>query len=159
MKGLGIVARWLFIQSFAVPLLSASITLASNSLRLYKYGLAKHPVGETTGLAEAELDKIAKGLITYFHFNKAFIALIAANDGEPFELFTEREVIHPWDIRTLFRLVYYLLGSTAAFVIVYGAAILLQQRGRAWQVFFSFEGEYWILEPRHYLPKLFPQGF
>jgi len=137
MRCLGIVVRRLFILCLPMLLLTASITWAANSLWLYQHGFEKYDVSRTTGLAEAELDRVARELITYFRSGDKHITLTVVKDGEPVELFTEREIIHLWEVKMLFRLVYYLLASTLAFVIVYSAVMLRRQRGRAWRVLSS----------------------
>jgi len=57
---LRLTAQWLFILCLPVLLLTASIGVAVNSIWLYEYGFEKYSVGQTTGLAEVELEKAAK---------------------------------------------------------------------------------------------------
>ena len=71
-------------------MLSASIGWAVNSLWLYKYGFEKYNVSRTTDLAEAELEKAATGLISYFNSGEEYISLTVIKDGKSFELFPSR---------------------------------------------------------------------
>jgi len=137
MKGLGIITRWLFILCFPVLLLTATVTWAANSLWVYEHGFEKYNVSQTTGLAESELDKVARELISYFNSDEEFITLTIAKDGQPIELFTERDIIHLWEVKTLLRSAYYLLGGTLAFIIIYGVIMLHWRKGRAWQTLAS----------------------
>ena len=154
MKILVIAAKWLFILCLPIVLLTASISWAVNSLWLYTYGYEKYDVSQRTGLAELELERIARGLIGYFNSaeeyvtltvvenggpfglfaEREYITLTAMKDGEPFELFTEREIIHLWEVKILFQLVYYFLGGTLAFVIIYSLVMLLRRRGSSWRI-------------------------
>ncbi len=134
MKILVIAAKWLFILCLPIVLLTASIIWAVNSLWLYTYGYEKYNVSQTTGLAEMELEKAATGLISYFNSDEEYISLSVIKDGEPFELFTEREIIHLWEVKILFQLVYYFLGGTLAFVIIYSLVMLLRRRGSSWRI-------------------------
>ncbi len=136
MKILAIVAKWLFILCLPVLLLTASIGWAVNSLWLYKSGFEKYDVSQTTGLAESELEKAATGLISYFNSDEEYISLAVMKDGEPFELFSQREVIHLKDVKGLIRLDYRVLLGTLIYVLAYGAASLFRRDWRrlAWGV-------------------------
>ena len=111
-----IAAKWLFIVCLPVLLVTASVSGAVNSLWLYKYGFDKYGVGQTTGLAQSELDKAAAGLIDYFNSGDENISLTVTKDGGPFALFNEREVAHLRDVKGLFRLAYWVLLGT----LIYG---------------------------------------
>ena len=101
MKILGIAAKWLFILCLPILLLSTSLGWAVNSLRLYQYGFDKYNVGQTTGLVEPELEKVAKGIISYFNSDEEYIDLTVVKDGKPFVLFHQREVAHLKDVKWL----------------------------------------------------------
>jgi len=78
---LRLTAQWLFILCLPVLLLTASIGVAVNSIWLYEYGFEKYSVGQTTGLAEVELGKAARGLIDYFNSDEEYIGLSVVKDG------------------------------------------------------------------------------
>ncbi len=129
LKILGITAKWVFILCLPILLLSASIGWAVNSLWLYEYGFHKYNVSSSTGLADAELDKAATGLISYFNSGEAYISLSVVKNGEPFELFTTEEVIHFRDVKGLIRLDYWLLLGTLTYVLGYaGVSLFWRQR-------------------------------
>ena len=130
MKIVRIIAQWLFILSLPVLLLTASVSLAANCPWLYTYGFEKYDVGETTGLEEAELDRVADGLRAYFNSGEENISLSVLKDGKSFEVFNEREVGHLKDVKGLFRLVYVLLLGTGVYACVYAGANLLGWRDR-----------------------------
>jgi len=130
---LSIVAKWLFILCLPILLLTASIAWAANSLWLYNYGFDKYNVSQTTGLAEIELEKAAKGLIGYFNSDEDYISLTVVKDGEPFELFNQREVIHLKDVKGLFWLDYRLLLGTLIYALAYAGVSLFWRRKRYWR--------------------------
>jgi len=130
LKILGIVARWLFILCLPILLLSASLGWAVNSHWLYKYGFHKYNVSQTTGLAELELDKVARGLISYFNSDDEDITLTVVKDGEPFELFTPEEVIHFKDVKGLIWLDYWLLLGTLVYILAYAGVSLFWRKDR-----------------------------
>ena len=130
MRILGIIAKWLFILCLPLLLLTASLGWTINSLWLYKYGFEKYNVSQTTGLAEVELEKAAKGLISYFNSNKEYINLTVLKDGSPFELFNQREVIHLKDVKGLIWLDYWVLLGTLIYALGYAGVSLLWQKGR-----------------------------
>ncbi len=134
MKILITTAKWLFILCLPWLLLSASIGGAANSLSLYKYGFEKYNVSQTTGLAEAELEKAATGLIQYFNSDEENISLTVVKDGESFVLFNEKEVAHLKDVKGLFRLDYWVLLGTLVYALAYAGVSLWRKNWRqlAW---------------------------
>jgi len=130
---LSIVAKWLFILCLPILLLTASIAWAANSLWLYNYGFDKYNVSQTTGLAEIELEKAAKGLIGYFNSDEDYISLTVVKDDEPFELFNQREVIHLKDVKGLFWLDYRLLLGTLIYALAYAGVSLFWRRRKYWR--------------------------
>ena len=114
-----ITARWLFILCLPALLLTASICIAVNSQWLYGYGFDKYNVGQTTGLADSELEKAASGLIDYFNSDEDFIHLTVIKDGQPFTLFNQKEVAHLKDVKRLIWLDYRVLIGTGAYVLFY----------------------------------------
>jgi len=133
MRILGIGAKWLFMLCLPILLLTASIGWAANSLWLYKYGFEKYNVSQTTGLAEPELEKAATGLITYFNSDEEYISLTVVKDGEPFELFNQREVMHLKDVKGLIWLDYWVLIGTLVYVLAYAGVCLLWRKRRYWR--------------------------
>ena len=133
MKGLSITAKWLFSLCLPILLLTASIGWAVNSHWLYEYGFEKYDVSQTTGLAEMELEKAATGLISYFNSGEANISLTVIKDGEPFELFNQREVIHLRDVKGLIRLDYWVLLGTLIYTLGYAGVSLFWRRKRYWR--------------------------
>lgn len=130
MKTLGIVARVLFICCLPALLVSATIALEFNSLWLYKSSFQKYHVSQTTGLSESELDKAARGLKSYFNSDEEYISITVVKDGQPFELFNEREVAHLRDVKRLVRLDYRLLLGTALYAGAYAGVCLFRRKGR-----------------------------
>ncbi len=124
---------------FCLPilLLTASLGWAANSLWLYKNGFQKYSISQTTGLAEVELKKAATGLISYFNSDEEFISVAVIKDGEPLELFNEKEGTHLKDVKGLIWLDYRLLLATLIYTLVYAGVCLLWRkdwRGLAWGV-------------------------
>lgn len=128
MKNLGTVARVVFILALPAVLISAAIAFEFNSLWLYKDGFEKYNVSQTTGLAEAELEEAAAGLISYFNSGEEYISITVVKDGQPFELFNQREVVHLKDVKQLVRLDYRLLLGTAIYVGAYAGVCLWRRR-------------------------------
>jgi integral membrane protein (TIGR01906 family) len=130
---LSIVARWLFILCLTVMLLTASIGLAVNSQWLYEYGFNRYNVSQTTGLSDAELEKVASGLISYFNSGEEAIELTVVKDGEPFTLFNQREVAHLKDVKGLIWLDYWVLLGTGIYALAYAGTSLFWRRGKYWR--------------------------
>jgi len=133
LKSLVIAAKWIFVLCVPILLLTASIGWAVNSHWLYKYGFEKHTVSQTTGIAEVELEKAATGLISYFSSGETNISLTVIKDGEPFELFNQREVAHLRDVKGLIWLDYWVLLATLIYTLGYAGVSLFWRRKRYWQ--------------------------
>ena len=137
MRVLGIVAKVLCMVCLPILLVTATIAFESNSLWLYKNGFEKYNVSQTTGLAEAELEKAATGLINYFNSDEEHISLTVIKDGKPFKLFNQQEVAHLKDVKGLVRLDYRLLLGTAIYIGAYAGICLFWRKRRrrlAWGV-------------------------
>ncbi|OGO20176.1 MAG: hypothetical protein A2Z15_00585 [Chloroflexi bacterium RBG_16_50_11] len=119
MKIVKIIAQWIFILCLPVLLLTASVSLAANSVWLYQYGFNKYDVSRVTGLAPAELEKAAEGLIHYFNSSEEYISPTIEKDSKPFTLFKEREVAHLKDVKELFQLVYKVLLGTGIYALIF----------------------------------------
>ncbi len=130
MTVLSIAAKWLFVICIPFLLLTASLGVAANSLWLYHYGFDKYDIGQRTGLATEELDKAARGLITYFNSREELIDLTVVKDSEPLQLFQQREVLHLRDVKVLIRLDYMVLLGTLAYVLAYSSITLIYDRKR-----------------------------
>ena len=133
MKILGIVAKWLFILCLPILLLTAGIGWGANSLWLYESGFQKYNISLTTDLDEEELEKAAKGLISYFNSDEEYISLTVVKAGKPFELFNQREVIHLGDVKELIWLNYRVLLGTLIYVLTYTGISLFRQRKESWR--------------------------
>ncbi len=133
MKSLSITAKWLFMLCMPALLLAASIGVAVNSTWLYEYGFNKYNVSSTTGLADSELDKAARGLISYFNSSEEYISITVLKDGKPFTLFNQREVIHLKDVKGLIWLDYRVLLGTLIYAFGYGGVSLFWRKRRYWR--------------------------
>jgi len=137
MRIFGIVAQVLFMVCLPILLVTATIAFEFNSLWLYKNGFKKYNVSQVTGLSEAELEKAARGLISYFNSDEEYISLTVIKDGQPFVLFNQREVAHLKDVKGLVQLDYHLLLGAAIYVGAYAGIYLFRRRRRrrlAWGV-------------------------
>ena len=125
-----IIAQWLFALCLPCLLLTASIWWAANSHWLYTSGFEKYDVAGRTGLAAAELDEVATGMIAYFNSSDEFVELTVVKDGRSSDLFTEEEKLHFSDVKRLFQLDFRVLLGTAVYVVGYAAWSLYNRRRR-----------------------------
>ena len=133
MKILGIAAKWVFMLCLPFLLFTASLGWAINSLWLYNYGFEKYDISQATGLDDSELEKAAAGLVSYFNSDEEYISLTVIKDGEPFELFNYREIIHLKDVKGLIWLDYWVLLGTLVCVLAYVVVCLLWRKPAYWR--------------------------
>lgn len=131
MRLLGYIARPIFILCLPLFFLSASLAWGFNSLWLYQYGFEKYNVSQRTGLTPQDLEKTARGLITYFKINspEEFIQVTVTKDNRSFELFTTEEKIHFSDVRQLVWLDYRILLISTAIILVYALFYTFWRKG------------------------------
>jgi integral membrane protein (TIGR01906 family) len=130
MTTLKTAAQWLFVLCLPVILLTASVSAAMNCPWLYKYGFEKFDISRVTGLAPAQLDKAAAGLIGYFNSGDTYINLTVEKDGQALQLFNDREVAHLKDVKGLFRLVYKVLLGAGIYALAFAGVSLFWWRDR-----------------------------
>ncbi len=133
MKYLSIAARWLFILCLPLLLLTTSVGWAINSLWLYENGFEKYDISRKTGLDSGELEKAARGLISYWNSGQEFIDITVDKDGQPFTLFNQREAIHLKDVKGLIWLDYRVLWGSLIYVLGYLGVSLFRRRGHYWR--------------------------
>lgn len=119
MKIIDIIFRWLFILCLPLLLVTASLRIPANVPYMYYYFFQKYEVGTTTGFDNTTLKSIASGLVRYFNSNEEYINLTVTRDGQPFQVFNEREIIHLKDVKGLFQLDLWVFLGTAAFALFY----------------------------------------
>lgn len=124
------IARWFFICSLPALIISATVHFEFNSLRLYQNGFEKYNVGEVTGLDDQELEKVARGLISYFNSSDELISINVSRDGESFGLFNQREINHLKDVKGLVRLNSYLFIGMAVYAGIYAGISWHRKRNR-----------------------------
>ena len=130
MKIMANIARWVFILSVPPLIMSAVVNFEFNSMWLYERGFAKYSVSETTGLDEAELEKVARGLIYYFNSPDEYIEITVSRNGARVPLFSEREILHLRDVKALVEMNRHLLTGTAVYAGLYASFCLFWRRSR-----------------------------
>ncbi len=131
-RSLFTISHILFIISLPLLFISLSLTVAFNCQPLYSYGFDKYGVEETTGLERSELDLASRELISYFNSGEELIDIVVTKNGEPFELFNEREVLHLKDVKDLVKLNYTVLLFTGLYILGF-SAVFLTRRTHEWQ--------------------------
>jgi len=138
MKILTTIFRALFILCLPLFLITASLRIPAVSAYFYEHGFRQNQVGLTTGLDDSQLKVVARGMVGYFNSNQQYINLVVIKDGQPFQLFNEREIDHLKDVKGLFQLDGRVLLITGAFALLYVLFYLFRgEHGRrylAWGV-------------------------
>ena len=137
MNAIRVTARWVFILSIPVLLLSATLGWAFNSLWIYKNGFAKYDVGQSLRLSPAELDRSAQELIAYFNnTHQEFLDInVTYNTGETAPLFIDQngnpdmnDILHMKDVKGLVWLDYRLFLGSAIYILGYVLVSLIRNR-------------------------------
>lgn len=132
MKIIKTVTHWLFIICVPLLLLTSTIRLGVNSMRLYEYGFDRYGVSEDTGIDREQLGNVAKRLVDYFNFRvETPQMMVVIEGGEEIPLFQEddqnRELTHLADVRRLFQFNHRVQLASLAYIIIYS---LMSLRGK-----------------------------
>ncbi|MFQ5875916.1 MAG: TIGR01906 family membrane protein, partial [Dehalococcoidia bacterium] len=119
------LAGVLAVLAIPVLLTTGSLRFAINQPRLYEYGFDKYNISQRTGIAEAELIRIAGEIIYYFNSGEEHIDIRATIYGEETDLFTQREIVHMRDVKGLVQGVYLWQWVTFGYVMAYVIAYAL----------------------------------
>lgn len=119
MKIFNLVLYWLFILCLPWLIITASLRIPASCPYLYEYLFRKYDVDVTTGLDDAALKDTARSLVQYFNSGEEYIDLVVQKDGQPFNLFNDREIIHLKDVKNLFLLDLWVFLGTLAYCLGY----------------------------------------
>ncbi|MCS7206810.1 MAG: TIGR01906 family membrane protein [Dehalococcoidia bacterium] len=126
-------ATWLFtvltLALLPIFCVTTSVRLAINALPLYTYGFQRFGVSEVTGIAPADLERVARAFIAYFNGPQEWLEVRVPVRGVERSLFNQREVIHMRDVRVLVRGVYR-VQEVSGGVIALGVLLGFLKRGR-----------------------------
>jgi len=125
MKVIGITATCLFAFFLPILLVSSNLRFMISEINLYEYGFDKYKVNEVTGIENDELIKAASELIHYFNSEENSAQIQVMKDGQEINLFSEREIIHLGDVKSLIQLFYLAQWITLAYAVSYIIAGLI----------------------------------
>jgi len=131
-KVIKVAVYWLFIICVPLLLLTSTIRLGVNSMRLYEYGFDRYGVSEDTGIDREQLGNVAKRLVDYFNFRvETPQMMVVIESEEEIPLFQEddqnRELTHLADVRRLFQFNHRVQLASLAYIIIYS---LMSLRGK-----------------------------
>jgi len=118
----------LFVIAFPLLLVSTNVRLTVNDERLYEHGFNKYDISEETGIPDDDLMKAAGHLVRYFNGSEASPQVEVSRGGQQIDLFTEREMLHLRDVKTIVQMFYWVQWITLGYVIAYIGAILIMHR-------------------------------
>ncbi len=129
----GIAAK-LFIFCVSLTLVTGTIQLEINSVRLYEYGFDKYAVSEDTGIDRQQLTEVAEALVGYFNYKIETPQLtVHVRSSKEILLYQEneqnRELTHLADVRRLFLLNSLILVVSLVYLATYILAFLLWIKG------------------------------
>jgi len=107
MKVVRSMVFWLFVFCLPVLIVTSIIRWAVSEIRLYEYGFEKYRIDEVTGIDVLQLREVAQRLIDYFNLKVGSVQILVTRQGQQFDLFNEREVVHLEDVRNLVQLDYH----------------------------------------------------
>lgn len=132
MKILHFVGRTFLIISIPIFCLGAVISWEIGSPEIYSYGFKKYAVSQTTGLTPAELKNIAYEFPNYFNSKDDYIYIAMVRNGVSYGVFTEKELIHFRDVKSLVQLDRNLMLVSLTYIVSYGAISLYDRTRRRW---------------------------
>ena len=96
---------------------------------MYDYGFDEYNISEATGISDDQLKKAAKDLRHYFNSGEESAQIQVIKDGQPFDLFNQRELLHLKDVKEIIKLFYLVQWITLAYIIIFIASgFVIQKR-------------------------------
>lgn len=131
MKLFARIATALFILSVPAFLVTANVRFAASDSWFSKQGFRTYHVDRTTGVSYQELDTAADDIVRYFEDDRSSLRIQVTVDNRETSLFSEDEISHMRDVKTLMRAVYRLNEASLAIIIAYIGGVVLWARERS----------------------------
>lgn len=133
MKIVRAATYWLFVVCFSILLITSTVRLGVNSIRIYEYGFDKYHISQVTGMDQTQLSEIARKLVDYFSCRvETPQTTVVDKYGREFELYHDYELVHLQDVKGLFQVDYLMQRIALGYVVIYALLFLLWRKGR-WQ--------------------------
>jgi integral membrane protein (TIGR01906 family) len=123
------VATGLFVVALPLLLITTNVRFLAGEVRFYERGFRAHDAELTTGLPLSELDRSAAEIVAYFENDARDLRILVNRDGEETGLYTQREIDHMRDVKSLMRAIFRLNEITLAYVLTYVTAVFLWAGG------------------------------
>ena len=112
------VPGFLFVASFPLFMITASVIYAVNDAGLYNRGAERYHVSTITGITNEDLMQAGSELRRYFNSSQEPLSVRTRIYGLEQELFNQREVLHMADVKRLIWGVYAVGAVTGVFMLV-----------------------------------------
>jgi integral membrane protein (TIGR01906 family) len=122
------VAALLFIIALPVALITTNIRIAVNEPRVYEYATDNYHTTATTGLPRSELLRASAEIRRYFNNDDERLSIRVREEGGTVALFSDREVAHMQDVKSLFRTAFRVQELSVLFVLGYVVMVFLWAR-------------------------------
>jgi len=139
LKIIKIITSIALIFCISLVLVTSTIQMEINCIRLYEYGFDRYKVSEETGIDRTQLRTVARVLVDYFNYRIDTPQLtVQGRSGGKFLLYQEGganyELTHLADVRRLFRLNQLALLASISYVVSYILIFLLWRKGNWWDL-------------------------
>lgn len=124
------IASGLFILFLPVLLVTSNIRYLAGDVRFYEHGFREYDAVEATGVPLYELDRSAGEIVDYFENDVSELRLVVSTADREEPLFSEKEIAHMKDVKSLMRFMFRLNELALAFVILYVGGVVLWARER-----------------------------
>lgn len=129
MRVLQIASLVFFAICLPLFLISSNLRFTISEPYLYDYGFDEYNISEATGISDDQLKKAAKDLRHYFNSGEESAQIQVIKDGQPFDLFNQRELLHLKDVKEIIKLFYLVQWITLAYIIIFIASgFVIQKR-------------------------------
>jgi len=127
------IATVLFIIAVPVFLLLTNVRIAATEPRVYNYSYRQYDAPLRTGIDRAQLDAATGEIVDYFRTGSGdeLLDVRVVVDGEEQALYTQREVLHMRDVRSLMQFSFRLQEIAFVYLVSYIVVVFLWSRERA----------------------------
>lgn len=132
--------RSLFIISLPLLLFTSNIQLATHSFALFRFGIDRYDIPQRMGLERQELLRVASELILYWDSPQERVSPVVRLGGMETNLFSDREVSHLKDVKSLVRFNRGLLVAVSLYGLFFVTLGLLRRRKKFLREFLAALG-------------------
>ncbi|MBG92776.1 MAG: TIGR01906 family membrane protein [Chloroflexi bacterium] len=117
----------LFCISLPLFLLTTNVRILATNYSVYEFAFDRYEIEKNSGLDKQQLNIVGNSIIDYFQNdqNGTLLNIKIQENGTEYPLFSEREILHMYDVKVIMGRLFQAHHITFAVVIIYITSVFL----------------------------------